>query len=112
MQLVRLWLMQQSPLVGLPVWHAQDLSRLLRVSQFPIRVPFWTIFGTSARFAASSWVSSPIFRASEISFRTADSRTLMVEGERPSIETFQASHPYPIERLAGTEAEERVECLP
>ena len=32
-----------------------------------------------------------IFRASEINFRAADSRTLMVEGDRPSIEAFQAS---------------------
>jgi hypothetical protein len=43
------------------------------------------MLGMSVRLAASSAPSIPFFRASETSFRTAESRTLIVEGERDSI---------------------------
>jgi hypothetical protein len=51
----------------------------------PSRVPFWLILGTSVRLAASS---DPImlFRlASPTNLRTAESRTLIVEGDKDSM---------------------------
>jgi hypothetical protein len=43
------------------------------------------MLGTSVRLAASSWPIMPLRRASPIIFRTAESRTLIVEGERASM---------------------------
>ena len=56
-----------------------------RFSQLPSLVPFWLMLGMSVRLAASS---DPImlFRlASPTIFRTAESRTLIVEGDSDSM---------------------------
>lgn len=53
-----------------------------------MRVPRCRTLGIPVRFAASSAPSMPLRQASEISLRTADSRTFTVEGERSSIQTL------------------------
>ena len=72
-------------LEGRAVGDGQQLFGLLAGQQFPSRVPFWLMLGMSVRLAASS---DPIrlFRlASPTSFRTADSRTFIVEGDNDSM---------------------------
>jgi hypothetical protein len=45
------------------------------------------MLGMSVRLAASSTPRIPFLRASETSFRTAESRTLIVDGESDSMPT-------------------------
>jgi len=56
-----------------------------RFSQFPSRVPFWLMLGMSVRLAASSDPIMLLRLASPTSFRTAESRTFIVEGESHSM---------------------------
>jgi hypothetical protein len=60
------------------------------------------MFGTSERLAASSTPIRPFRRASATSFRTAESRTLIVDGERTSIDALYSINK---ERVSGRPAE-------
>jgi hypothetical protein len=51
----------------------------------PSRVPFWLMLGMSVRLAASSDPIMLFLLASPTSLHTAESRTLMVEGESGSM---------------------------
>jgi hypothetical protein len=72
-------------LEGRAVGDGQQLLRLLRGQ--PVAQPGALLaqVGTSVRVAASSAPSMPFFRASQIIFRTAESRTFIVEGESDSM---------------------------
>ena len=59
---------------------------MLAGGQFPKRVPFCRMFGTSASLAASSTPMNPLRRPSATSLRTAESRTLVIEEKSASIE--------------------------
>jgi hypothetical protein len=70
---------------GRAVGDGDQFFRLLAGQPVPSRVPFWLMLGMSVRLAASS---DPImlFRvASPARLRTAESRTLIVEGESGSM---------------------------
>jgi hypothetical protein len=49
------------------------------------RVPFWLMLGTSIRLAASCCPIRLLRLASPTSLRTAESRTLLVEGDKDSM---------------------------
>ena len=67
-------------------------------------VPFCRIFGMSVRLAASSWPIMPFRWASVTIFRTAESRTFIVDGDKDSIPAF---HSMRSDRERGRLAQDR-----
>jgi hypothetical protein len=73
------------PFQGGSIRDGQQLLGLLTGQPIPNRVPFWLIFGMSVRLAASSDPIMPARLASPTIFRTAESRTFIVDGDRDSM---------------------------
>jgi hypothetical protein len=72
-------------LQGRAVRNGEQLFRLLAGQPVAQAGSLLADVGDAVRFAASSAPSMPFFRASPIILRTAESRTLIVEGDKNSM---------------------------